>query len=361
VLIRQQEGSVAEILYQQKDLQTAVQPRCKVAVVVPAYNEDRLIGSVVIKARRFASDVIVVDDGSTDQTARVAAAAGAMVVSHPANQGKGAALNTGLQVAQALKPDAVVLVDGDGQHRAREIPLLAAAILCCTACDDGCQYYLDFLDNPARARLARLANGKSPGEQPDIVIGSRYLENRGQVPTHRRWGHRVFNWLTRGMAGVGATDSQSGFRVLSRRALDVLAFSSKGFSVESEMQFIAHEHGLRLAELPVKITYYEKPKRNVMRHGFAVLNGLLKLVGQYRPLLFFGFPGLLIILLGFAWGIWVVDIFLRTGGLAVGYAMISILLSMVGLVSFSTGIILHSVRGLLVEMLKKNGYLEKNQ
>jgi len=109
-------------------------------------------------------------------------------------------------------------------------------------------------------------------------------------------------------------------------------------------------------EVPITIHYTDPPKRSVWRHGFGVFNGILRLVGQYRPLLFFGLPGFLIMLIGFGWGVLVVDIYRRTSTLAVGYAMISVLLVVVGMVGFSTGFILHSLRNLLVDLLKdKNG------
>ena len=119
-------------------------------VIVPAYNEERFIGSVVLKVRWYADRVIVVDDGSTDFTPEIAEAAGALVARHPQNRGKGAALNTGLGLACTLEPAVVVMLDGDGQHMCRQIPLLAAPVL---------------------------------AGQADIVVGSRYLGDASDVPT----------------------------------------------------------------------------------------------------------------------------------------------------------------------------------
>jgi hypothetical protein len=167
-------------------------------------------------------------------------------------------------------------------------------------------------------------------------------------------GHRFFNVLTSGASGQAASDSQSGFRALSPKALQALTFDSKGFSVESEMQFLAHEKGLRVVEVPITILYPDKPKRPVMAHGFSVLNGILRMVGQYRPLLFFGVTGLLLLLLGIGLGFHVVDIYSHTKNLAVGYTMLSLLLSIIGMMSLSTGVTLHSVRGLLISLLDRN-------
>jgi glycosyltransferase involved in cell wall biosynthesis len=298
-----------------------------VVVIIPAYNEERFIGSVVLKTRRLADIVLVVDDGSQDATAELAAAAGAQVVSHDENRGKGAALNTAFCRARDLRPEAVVMLDADGQHSPEELARVVEPVI----------------------------NGRA-----DVVVGSRYLQPRSSVPRHRIWGHWAFNLVTRLASGVPASDSQSGYRAFSPRALEAISFSSQGFSVESEMQFLAHQYGLRFAEVPITIQYLDKPKRSVLGQGLSVLNGVLRLTGQYRPLLFFGVPGLLLILGGMAWGMWVVDIFNRTKQLAVGYALISVLLSLLGLVMLSTGFTLHSIRGLLLDLLKSQDSGIKN-
>jgi glycosyltransferase involved in cell wall biosynthesis len=286
-----------------------------IVAVIPAYNEERFIGSVVLGTLRHASSVIVVDDGSTDATAEIAAAAGAIVVRHAHNQGKGAALNTGIHRAGELQPEAIVTLDGDGQHRPKEIPRLLAPIL--------------------------------RGEA-DLVVGSRYIHGGYGVPRHRIWGQRVFTILTNLISGVRVTDSQSGFRAFSPQAMETIAFSSRRFSVESEMQFLAREHGLRLVEAPVSAVYQDRPKRPIVAHGLIVLNGVLRLVGQYRPLLFFGVPGLVMLLAGLSWGAYVVEIHARSQHLAVGYALLSVLFVIAGSMSLFAGLILHSVRGLLL-------------
>ena len=288
-------------------------------LIVPAYNEERFIGSVVIKARRHVDIVIVVDDGSTDATADIAAEAGALVERLGTNQGKGVALNHGFRKALSLGADVVVTIDADGQHLPDEIPLIA---------------------QPAQRGEA------------DIVVGSRYMDERSDVPGHRVFGHRLFNLLNRGVSGISLTDSQSGFRAFSARALRAMNLHSHGFSVESEMQFLAREQKLKMVEVPIVIQYLDRPKRSVVQHGLMVLNGTLQLVGQYRPLLFMGVPGVLMLLIGLFWGANVVDIYTRTHTLAVGYALISVLLATLGTVSVSTGIILHSVRGLLIDLIR---------
>jgi len=297
---------------------------CQVAwpatvAIIPAYNEARFVGSVVLQALQQVDAAIVVDDGSTDDTAAIAEAAGARVVRHPQNMGKGAALNSGFREARKLRPEVVVLLDGDGQHCTGEIPTVVTPVR------DG---------------------------RADMVVGSRFLTPQQDVPTVRGLGLRAITWLSNLGSGVAVSDSQSGFRAFSRRALEAITFQATGFSVESEMQFLARQHGLRTLEVPITAQYPDGPRRNVASQGMSVLNGILRMIGQHRPLLFFGFTGLIVALAGMAWGYYVVVIYRRTQMLAVGYALTSVLMVIVGSVGLSTGIILHSLRGLLLELVR---------
>jgi len=294
--------------------------RDAVTVVIPAYNEERFIGSTVLKVRKYVNSVIVVDDGSNDNTAKIAESAGAMLIRHTCNQGKAAALNTGFCKALEVGAQVVVTLDADGQHLPEELLQVARPVI----------------------------NGEA-----DIVIGSRYLQQHSNVPHHRIWGHWFFNQLTGFASGCASTDSQSGYRAFSSVALETLNFCSKGFSVESEMQFLAHEKGLRLQEVPVRIQYTDKAKRSVIGHGLSVLGGVFKLMGQYRPLFYFGLPGLIFLLLGLIWALGVLVRYNEVHQLAIGNALISILATLIGVVLFSTGFTLHSIRGLLSDMLRK--------
>jgi glycosyltransferase involved in cell wall biosynthesis len=292
-----------------------------VIVVIPAYNEARFIGSTVLKALNYANKVLVLDDGSEDDTSQLAEAAGAIVIRHDCNLGKGAALNTGLLATRPMGADCVVTLDADGQHLPEEIHQIIA---------------------PIKA-------GKA-----DLVIGSRYLEKHNHVPRTRLWGHKFFNTFTKLSSGVQASDSQSGFRAYSPTALESICFTSQGFSVESEMQFLAREKGLVIDEVPITIRYPDGPKRSLLVHGVQVLNGILRLVGQHRPLFFFGIFGAFSLALGILWGCWVVKIYINSVQLAVGYTLVSILFSMVGIILLSTGFVLHSVRGLINDLLNSS-------
>ncbi len=291
----------------------------KTVAVIPAYNEARFIGSVVLQTRSLVDAVIVVDDGSADNTAEIARAAGAIVLRHKQNQGKGKALQTGLRAARHLYPEAVVLLDGDGQHLPSEISAVLSPIL---------------------------------SGEADMVVGSRYLNGHSQVPRARVWGHKVFNFLTHRASGVYLTDSQNGFRAFSARVLDTLNFHSNGFSVESEMQWLAQQHGWRVKEVPVTVLYTDKPKRPAFFQGLIVLDGMLRFIGQHRPLLSFSLIGLLLLMTGMGWGFCVVEIYRRTQLLAVGYALLCVMLTILGSLCISTGFIIHSLRGLILSLIR---------
>jgi glycosyltransferase involved in cell wall biosynthesis len=300
----------------------------RTVVVIPAYNEARFIGSVVLMAHKCADTVLVVDDGSSDATAEIAAAAGAIVVRHTQNVGKGAALNTALDTVRELNPLVVITLDADGQHVPEEIHSVVKPILAGTA---------------------------------DIAVGSRYLENTSKVPIFRILGHHAFNFITNEVSGVRLSDSQSGFRAFSPRAVEAMRFDSKGFSVESEMQLLASQCKLTMVEVPITIRYDDRPKRPLLVHGLMVLSGVLRLVGQYRPLLFFGLAGLILTLIGLGWGFYVVNIYLRFKTLAVGYTLLSVLLILCGILSLFTGIVLHSIRGLLTDLIESQQTRERKQ
>lgn len=292
-----------------------------VVAVIPAHNEERFIGSVVLATSKYVDTVLIVDDGSTDDTALVAAAAGAKVISMEINSGKGAALARGIETAMKNgEIEALVLMDGDGQHQPKELPEVVRPIL----------------------------EGSA-----DIVVGSRFLEIESEIPWWRQIGQHGLTWVTNSASGVPLTDSQSGFRALSPKAAKLLTqHQSQGFSVESEMQFLIKEHGLRVQEVPISCIYAEPPKRNPFVHGVQVLDGILRLVGQSRPMLFFGMPAILLLITGLFIGNGMVSLYNSTQEFSLGYALTTMLLIILGAISLSTGVILHSVRALLVRMLK---------
>jgi glycosyltransferase involved in cell wall biosynthesis len=192
--------------------------------VVPAYNEAACVGDVVRSLRTHAPqyDVLVVDDGSTDATARIAEDAGARVVRLPFNLGIGGAVQSGFQYALENDYDYAVQVDGDGQHDAREI-----------------------------GRLERTMRD----EQVDMVCGSRFLtEDRTYpAPISRRTGIHVFAYLLSRIVGQRVSDPTSGFRLFNRRGIAVFARDYPHDYPEVEAVLMVHWHRLRMCEVPVRM------------------------------------------------------------------------------------------------------------
>jgi glycosyltransferase involved in cell wall biosynthesis len=292
-----------------------------VLIAIPAFDEERFIGSVVAHCRLLGYPVLVIDDGSTDATAEIATMAGAIVERHGSNQGKSAALNTAFRVANQQGVEALVVLDGDGQHNCDEIPRLLAPIL---------------------------------SDQADIVIGSRFLNgSTGHVPAVRRLGQRAITGIANLASGLSVTDSQSGFRAFSARAIASLGLHSQGFGAEVEMQFQARTHGLRVIEAPISAFYDDAPKRNVISHGLQVMNRLLALVEQNRPLLFFGLPGLFLLLVGLGFGVLVTHIYEARHELAIGYGLITVLTAIAGLLCLLTSLMLHAIRLSFMEIERR--------
>ena len=231
-------------------------------IVVPAYNEELTIGSVVALARKYG-DVLVVDDGSTDRTSEIAKEVGALVIRHKRNLGKGRALKTAFDYALNKEYDVIVTMDADGQHNPDEIPILIDPIV---------------------------------KDEADLIIGSRYLreESKKNIPFYRRLGLWVLNKSTK-MASNVDVDSQSGFRAMRRKVLERLNFESNGYSIESDMVVAATESGFRILEVPINVRYDvpKKHKKNPLSHGLAVLAGIVGLIGYKRPLLLFSVLSLL--------------------------------------------------------------------
>ena len=294
----------------------------KIIAALPAYNEEVAIGSVVLRAKKHVEKVIVVDDGSTDRTKEVAELAGAEVVKHETNMGKGVALKDAFQRARELNADILVCLDADGQHNPDEIPGLVTPI----------------------------KNGEA-----DVVIGSRFLEGKNSVPKYRRIGQEVLTFMTNLIAKTKITDSQSGFRAFSKKAIGALEFKEVGISIESQMLHSASNLTLSVKEVPISCKYdvIKGSKLNPFYHGFSVVNAMLRIVEEKRPLLFLGIPGFVLVCIGLFFGIQVISIFKETGAFAIGTAMVTLLCMMVGLLSIFTGIMLHAITGIMRKETKE--------
>jgi len=287
-----------------------------ITVVLPAYNEEVSIGSIVLLARFYADNVIVVDDGSSDRTAEVARKAGAEVIVHEVNTGKGGALKTGFAAAEGA--DIIVTMDSDGQHNPADISKLVAPIL--------------------------------KGEA-DMVNGSRYLHGLGKnTPIYRRVGQTILDRFTNLNSGLKITDSQSGFRAFAASTKDIFRFSAQGMAIESEMLADAGKSGLRIVEVEIGVRYdVDCSTVNPIKHGFDVLVMILKDIEFNRPLYYLTVPGLSLGVGGLYMGARFLREFAIGGVLQFGPTMLMVLFIVVGSFMALTGILLHSISAIMRE------------
>ncbi|MBM3859265.1 MAG: glycosyltransferase family 2 protein [Verrucomicrobia bacterium] len=202
----------------------------RVIAFIPAFNEATRIASVIDGARSRVAEVVVIDDGSQDQTAAAARAAGATVLTHEQNRGKGAAIATALEYFARADASFAVFLDADGQHATEEIPKFVAA-----------------------------ARNSGAG----IVIGTRMGDTRA-MPLVRLWTNRFTSWLASRLAGQRIADSQCGFRLLRRDVLPVLRLATMRFETETEMLIQAGRAGQQIVNVEIR-TIYDPTRRSRIR------------------------------------------------------------------------------------------------
>jgi glycosyltransferase involved in cell wall biosynthesis len=290
----------------------------KIIVAVPAYNEEVAIGSVVLRSHKYADRVIVVDDGSADNTAEVAALAGAAVVRHEKNGGYGAAIRTCFETARQVDADIMVIIDADGQHSPDDIPRMINQML---------------------------------ATRSDIVIGSRFVdgnERNQQIPGYRKLGMKVLDSATVAGSGLKVSDSQSGFRAYSKDAIQKIQIGDGGMGAGSEILIKAAENDLKISEVPIKVRYDLKgtSSKNPVAHGIGVLNSIIGFVSQKRPMMFFGVPGLVVLDVGVLFCFRALDMFNMTGDMAIGDSLIGVVGIMLGTQCIFTAFVLTSIKGI---------------
>lgn len=192
----------------------------RLCALIPAYNAEAFIATVVEQTRTFLPHVYVVDDGSTDQTAHKARAVGAEILQHPTNRGKGYALRTGFQRVLEEGFDAVITLDADGQHDPHDIPL--------------------FLECAART------------EAP-LIVGARV--KREMMPLHRRMNNGLVTFVGRWLCGQPVLDFQCGFRFLRSEVLRAVVLETNGYETESELLIQAGRLGFRIENVPIRTIY----------------------------------------------------------------------------------------------------------
>jgi glycosyltransferase involved in cell wall biosynthesis len=211
--------------------------KSKIAAVIPAYNEEKHISDVVRRTRQKLDDVLVVDDGSPDKTADRAREAGAEVIVHEINRGKGETIKTGLRHWLDRQFDFVIILDADGQHRPEEIERFVTAAL--------------------------------SAEEPKLILGSR-MNDVSSMPLIRRIVNRWMSERISAVCGQEIPDTQCGFRMLHRQLIPELLSGSARFDYETEMLIIACRKGFRIASVPISTVYSDEvssihPVRDTIR------------------------------------------------------------------------------------------------
>jgi glycosyltransferase involved in cell wall biosynthesis len=217
----------------------------KIVAAIPCFNTEGSIGSVVSKTKKYVDRVIVVDDGSQDNTAEAARAAGALVINHGTNRGYGEAIKSCFEAAKANAAEVLLILDGDGQHNPDEIPEILAPIL----------------------------KGES-----DLVIGSRFLGDNSSMPRYRKFGINVITFLYNLGSRVKVSDAQSGFRAYGKKIFETLPLSEKGMSVSIETLEGARGKGAVIKESHISCSYVPSTLNlKAIGHGLGVALSVLRI------------------------------------------------------------------------------------
>ena len=286
-----------------------------ITVILPAYNEEVSIGSIVLLSRLYADNVIVIDDGSTDLTAEIARKAGAEVVAHKTNRGKTEALKTGFKTAADLGADIIVTMDSDGQHNPADIPKLVAPIL----------------------------EGNA-----EMVNGSRYLNYPGKnAPIYRRVGQTMRDTTVKMNFDLKITDVQSGFRAFAASTKNTFRFSGQKTAIENEMLADAGRSGVRIAEVEIgALKPSETSTRNPVKYILGVLKTVVEDIETNSPLYIYSVPGFALATCGFYMGFKFLEAFyLGSASLTFGHTFLMVFLALAGAFMTVRGIVEHSMAG----------------
>ena len=283
----------------------------KITIGIPAYNEEKNIASIIIKLKKITDSIIVCDDGSSDMTSDISKNLGAIVITHKKNMGYGVAINSIFQKAKELNIDLLVTFDADGQHRVEDIEKVVEPIKNNTA---------------------------------DLVIGSRFLDKKSNVPNYRKIGIKVITKITNASIKKKLTDSQSGFRAYNKQVLSQISPSDIGMGISTEILIKSSSKGLRIMEVPVTILYSgDTSTHNPVSHGTSVLLSTIKFTSIEHPLKFYGIPSVIFLIIGGIFTTLAIQSYIDVGRLNSNLTLIGGSTVLIGIILLICAILLYSL------------------
>ena len=284
----------------------------KITIGIPAYNEEKNIAGIISKLKKYTDSIIVCDDGSSDLTGDISEQLGAIVIKHSKNRGYGAAINSLFLKAKELESDVFLTLDADGQHRIEDIPIVTDPII---------------------------------KNEVDLVIGSRFLDTKSEeMPNYRKVGIKIITKITNLSIKEKLTDSQSGFRSYSRKALQEITPTDDGMGVSTEILIKASNLGLKVAEVPIKVNYSgETSTHDPVSHGTSVILSTIKFTSIHNPLKFYGIPAVIFLIIGLSFVAWTVQIYAESQQIITNVSLIGIGCVVIGTVFLMTAVILFSI------------------
>lgn len=269
------------------------------------------MAKIIAKLQKVTNKIIVCNDGSTDLTGEIAEKMGAIVINHPKNLGYGGGIRSIFLKARELNSDILVTFDADGQHRVEDIQAVIDPII---------------------------------KDEADIVIGSRFLNGDDAVPNYRRLGINTITKITNAATKKKITDSQSGFRAYSKRAIQELTPSDYGMGVSTEILIKADKKEFRIVEVPIKVLYDgDTSTHNPVGHGASVILSTMKFISIEHPLKFYGLTGVGFLVIGLFFIIWTIQVFTETRQVITNIALIGIGSTITGVMLLMAAILLYSL------------------
>jgi glycosyltransferase involved in cell wall biosynthesis len=285
----------------------------EIMVCIPTYNAESTISEAVKKCKEFADLVLVINDGSTDNSATIAKESGAEVLTHKINLGYGGAIKSGLAEALKRKAKVTITFDADLQHDPKDLLKIIEPII---------------------------------SEKADIVIGSRFLEESDNVKPYRKFGIKLITKIVNSFSGSNIKDAESGLRSYGYDALKkiVPGLETEGMGMSAEILLKAAVNKLKILEVPRTEMYpdnVQTSSQNPLKHGLTVVSTILKLIIETKPLAAFGIPSLFFFLLFGVCSFFVIEFYNDMSRLPVGLTLFTITMLTMAFFFILAGVILY--------------------